>query len=215
MAAISEIIEQGEGARGDWKPAHYGRFLGIWEEYRKLTEADPSFEPARPVIPAFTRQPYDIPEPQPLIGDPLTRSVAEVFNLGYETLLQTLNRFFTHTDETDEQLAALVGAAFGLMAGVLRPLGRALTRLPAGPDHPGRTAGPTFEMYYQFGNFVPWREPAWALLTERACLLAARCQAAAALPGAPAAVQDAAGSAAGIEAALTRHVPADLRPRQS
>ena len=41
------------------------------------------------------------------------------------------------------------------MAGVLRPLGRALTRLPAGPDHPGRTAGPTFEMYYQFGNFVP------------------------------------------------------------
>lgn len=215
MAAIGEIIEQGEGARGNWKPAHYGRFLGIWEEYRKLTEADPSFEPARPVIPAFTRQPYDIPEPQPLIGDPLTRSVAEVFNLGYEMLLQMLNRFFTHTDETDEQLAALVGAAFGLMAGVLRPLGRALTRLPAGPDHPGRTAGPTFEMYYQFGNFVPWREPAWALLTERACLLAARCQAAAALPGAPAAVQDAAGSAAGIEAALTRHVPAGLRPRQS
>ncbi len=215
MAAISEIIEQGEGARGDWKPAHYGRFLGIWQEYRKLTEADPSFEPARPVIAAFTRQPYDIAEPQPLIGDPLTRSVAEVFNLGYETLLQTLNRFFTHTDETDEQLAVLVGAAFGLMAGVLGPLGRALTRLPAGPDHPGRTAGPTFEMYYQFGNFVPWREPAWALLTERACLLAARCQAAAARPGAPAAVQDAAGSAAGIEAALTRHVPADLRPRQS
>ena len=31
----------------------------------------------------------------------------------------------------------------------------------------------------------------------------------------PAVVQDAAGSAAGIEAALTRHVPADLRPRQS
>jgi len=70
-------------------------------------------------------------------------------------------------------------------------------------------------MYYQFGNFVPWREPAWALLTERACLLAARCQAAAALPAAPAAVRDAAGAAAGIEAALTRHVPAGLRPRQS
>ena len=69
-----------------------------------------------------------------MIGDPLTRSVAEVFYLGDETLLQTLNRFFTHTDETDEQLAALVGAAFGLMAGVLRPLGRALTRL-----RPGRT----------------------------------------------------------------------------
>ena len=169
----------GRGRRGDWKPAHYGRFLGIWEEYRTLTEADPSFDPARPVIAAFTRQPYDIAEPQPLIGDPLTRSVAEVFDLGYETLLQTLNRFFTHTDETDEQLAALVGAAFGLMAGVLAAAWHG--RLPGsrpGRTTPAGTAGPTFEMYYQFGNFVPWREPAWALLTERACLLAARCQAA-------------------------------------
>src|SRR6478672_8563075 len=26
-AAIDEIIEQGEGARGDWRPAHYGRFF--------------------------------------------------------------------------------------------------------------------------------------------------------------------------------------------
>src|SRR5258708_7411032 len=88
--AIDEIIEQGEGARGNWQPAHYGRFLGIWEEYERLRAADPSFEPARPVIPAFTRQPFDVPEPQPLLSDPATRAVHEVFNLGYETLLQTL-----------------------------------------------------------------------------------------------------------------------------
>jgi len=210
-AAINEIIEQGEGARGDWRPAHYGRFLGIWEEYAKLTEADPAFEPAFPVIPAFTRQPYDITEPQPLLTDPLTRSIAEVFNLGYEMLLQALNRFFTHTDETEVQLQTLVGAAFGLMAGVLRPLGRSLLRLPAGPRHPGRTAGPTFEMYYPFGNFVPWREPAWALLSERAAILAARSADAAALPGAPTAVNDAATAAAGIAAQLLAHVPEELR----
>src|SRR5690348_3670716 len=112
-AAINEIIEQGEGARGDWRPAHYGRFLGIWEEYAELTEADPAFEPAFPVIPAFTRQPYDITEPQPLLTDPLTRSIAEVFNLGYEVLLQVLNRSFTHTDETEAQLQTLVGAEIG------------------------------------------------------------------------------------------------------
>ena len=100
------------------------------------------------------------------------------------------------------------------MAGVLRPLGRALTRLPAGPDHPGRTAGPTFEMYYQFGNFVPWREPAWALLTERACLLTARCQTAAALPGAPAAVQEAA-CVRRLHRGGTHPARARLRPRQS
>jgi hypothetical protein len=210
-SAINEIIEQGEGARGDWRPAHYGRFLGIWEEYQNLKAADPQFEPAHPVIPAFTRQPYDIDTPQPLLTDPLTRRVAEVFNLGYETLLQVLNRFFTHTDETDEQLQMLVGAAFGLMAGVLGPLGRALTRLPAGPDHLGRTAGPTFEMYYQFGNFIPWREPAWALLSERAGILADRSKDAAALPGAPAAVHDAASKAAEIAASLLSHVPQELR----
>jgi hypothetical protein len=210
-AAINEIIEQGEGARGDWRPAHYGRFLGIWEEYSKLTEADPAFRPAHPVIPAFVRQPYDVAEPQPLLTDGLTRTVAEVFNLGYETLLQLLNRFFTHTDETDEQLRTLVDAAFGLMGAVLGPLGRALTRMPAGPEHPGRTAGPTFEMYYQFGNFVPWREPAWALLSERAGLLAVRCHSAAALPGVPAAMRDASAAAARVAESVTAHVPPELR----
>ena len=213
-AAINEIIEQGEGARGDWRPAHYGRFLGIWEEYGRLTQADPGFEPAFPVIPAFTRQPYDITQPQPLLTDPLTRAVAEVFNLGYEVLLQVLNRFFTHTDETCDQLQTLVSAAFGLMGGVLGPLGRALPRLPAGPVHPGRTAGPTFEMYYQFGNFVPWRGPAWALLSERAAILATRSADTAALSGAPAAVSDAADAAARIAAQLLAHVPEDLHHAQ-
>jgi hypothetical protein len=38
------------------------------------------------------------------------------------------------------------------MAGVLKPLGTALTRLPMGPGNPGRTAGAAFQMYYQMGN---------------------------------------------------------------
>src|SRR5262249_38879675 len=115
-AAIEEIIEQGEGARGDWQSAHYGRFLGIWNEYTQLREQDPSFDPARPVIPAFPRQPFDIGEPQPLLSEPATRTVAELFNLGYETLLQVLTRFFTHTDETEAQLGVLTQSALELMA---------------------------------------------------------------------------------------------------
>ncbi len=213
-AAIEEIIEQGEGARGDWKPAHYGRFLGIWEEYRQLREQDPSFEPARPVIPAFTRQPFDIAEPQPLLTEPAARTVAELFNLGYEALLQLLTRFFTHTDETDEQLGALTESAFGLMGGVLGPLGRALTRLPAGGSHPGRTAGPAFEMYYQMGNFVPWRGAAWAVLSERAAVLAGRCTDAAANDAVPAAISAVAETAATVAARLASHVPPELRPPQ-
>ena len=211
-AAIEEIIEQGEGARGDWKSAHYGRFLGIWDEYQRLREADPGFQPARPVMPAFTRQPFDISEPQPLLTEPVTRRVAELFNLGYEVLLHVLTRFFTHTDETDEQLAALVEVAFAVMGGVMRPLGAALTRLPAGPGHPGRTAGPVFEMYYQMGNFVPWRDAAWALLAERATVLAGRCADEAAQDGAPEAAAAAAQAAVAISAQLTAHVPQELRP---
>jgi hypothetical protein len=211
-AALDEIIEQGEGARGDWRPAHYGRFFGIWNEYRKLREQDPSFTPARPVMPAFTQQPYDIAQPQPQPSDPLTREVAGLFNLGYEVLLQALTRFFTHTDETDEQLDALVHAALAIMAGVLKPLGTALTRLPMGPGNPGRTAGAAFEMYYQMGNFVPWRKAAWVLLSERATMLSRQCADCATRDGAPEAVSAAANAAVTISQQLAGHLPQDLRP---
>jgi Ferritin-like len=211
-AAIEEIIEQGEGARGDWRTAHYGRFLRIWEEYCQLRGQDPSFDPARPVIPAFTRQPFDIEERQPLLTEPVTRTVAELFNLGYEMLLWLLTRFFTHTGETDEQLDALTEGAFALMGGVLAPLGRALTRLPAGPEHPGRTAGPTFEMYYQMGNFIPARGAAWAVMSERAAMLAARCADAAANNAVPGSIGPVAKTAAAVAARLASHVPPALRP---
>ncbi|WP_214319147.1 ferritin-like domain-containing protein [Nonomuraea sediminis] len=174
-AAIEEIIEQGEGAQGDWKEAHYGRFLKIWEEYTALRAADPSFEPAHPALGAFTRQPFDVQEPQPIIGDADTLALAELCNLAYEAILWMLTRFFTHTDETQEQLETLVGGAITMMAGVLRPLGTALTRRPAGPAHEGRTAGPAFEMYYPLGNVVPWRDAAWTVLCERVHQIATRC----------------------------------------
>jgi hypothetical protein len=53
---VEEIIEQGEGARGEWRTAHYGRFLAVWQEYHDLRQADLSFEPARHVLPAYTRR---------------------------------------------------------------------------------------------------------------------------------------------------------------
>jgi len=213
--AIETIIEQGEGARGDWQAAHYGRFLGIWDEYSRLAAADPAFEPARPVLTAFTQQPFDLTAEPPLISDPATGQVARLFALGYEVLLQVLVRFFTHTDETDDQLGLLIEVAFSLMSGVLAPLGDALTQLPAGPDHPGRTVGPAFEMFYLMGNLVPWRDAAWALLSERVAVLAGQCATTAARGGTIGAVDAAAKCAAGIQAQLASQVPARLRPRTS
>jgi hypothetical protein len=205
LAAVEEIIEQGEGARGHWRDAHYGRFLSIREEYDALRQADPSFEPARPVLGAFLRQPFDIPTARPVLTDPRARQVAELAGLAYELTLHVLVRFFTHTDETDEQLHVLIGAALDLMARVLHPLGTDLTSLPVGPAHPGRTAGFAFEMYYVLGNMAPHREAAWALLSERAHILATRCRQLAIDP----AVTD---QATAVATALTAHVPEALRP---
>jgi hypothetical protein len=215
LAAVEEIIEQGEGARGDWRNAHYGRFLAMYEEYRDLRRRDPSFEPARPVMGAYTRQPFDIAAPQPVITDPMTHRVAEAAVATYEVILHLLTRLFTHTEETDEQLRILVNSAIGLMAGVLRPLATALTALPVGPSHPGRSAGFAFEMFYPMGNLVPWREPAWALLHERSSILVERCTELAATEGVPAAVHDASTRSASVAATLAAHVPASLRPAPS
>lgn len=212
-AALDRIIEQGEGARGNWQAAHYGRFLQMWEEYQTLKSANPSFQPARPVIPAFAKQPYDIVDPQAIITEPHTSSVAELFDIAYEVVLQTLTRFFTHTDETEEQLTALLTVAIGTMVSVLAPLGATLTRMPVGEDHAGATCGPAFEMYYAIGNFVPWREAAWALITERVREMAWRCRLVAARPGAPEALRGIATSAADLVGVLEAHVPLRLLPR--
>jgi hypothetical protein len=211
LAAVEEIIEQGEGARGDWRDAHYGRFLAMWDEYHAVREQDPSFEPARPVVAAFVRQPFDVEAPQRLISDPLTRQVAELAVVGYELVLHFLTRFFTHTDETDEQLRTLVDAAIELMSGVVRPLGTALTHLPVGPPHDDRTAGFAFEMYYRMTNFVPGREPSWALLHERTAVLAERAAEVAGEAAAPPAVGQVGRRAAAIAERLAAEVPEELR----
>jgi hypothetical protein len=98
------------------------------------------------------------------------------------------------------------------MADVLKPLGTALTRLPVGPGNPGRTAGPAFQMFYQMGNFVPWREAAWVLLCERAAVLSRQCAGCATHDGAPQGVGSAAAAAEEIAEQLARHLPQDLRP---
>jgi hypothetical protein len=205
LRAVAEIIEQGEGARGHWEDAHYGRFLGIWDEYHALRDADPTFDPARPVVAAFTRQPFDLKNPVTVITNPGTHRVAEITTIAYEVLLHLLTRFFTHTDESDEQLGLLINTAFDLMGDVIRPLGHALTQLPVDSAADGHNAGFAFEMHYLMGNFVPWREPAWALLRERMAFLAERCTSDADV------VRTAGEKAASLEVKLAAHVPAALR----
>ena len=77
-AAIELIVEQGEGARGDWRNAHFGRFIALLEDYLAARAAGPGFEPAWPVEPAYLRRPPDVEAEVATIGDPLTAQVAFV-----------------------------------------------------------------------------------------------------------------------------------------
>src|SRR5579859_6399775 len=210
--AIDEILEQGEGPRGQWRDAHFGQFVEIMDEYTALREANPAFEPARPVVTVNVRT-SERDTGVPLVTDPLTRQVMDLFNVSYEVLLLMLQRFFAHTEETDAQLKALADATLALMFRAIKPLGDLVTTLPAGPDYPSRTAGPSFELFYESDTILPHRDAAWILITERLRQAADFCE-----PGGPCApaVTDALAavrsSLTEIAGSLEAHLPArDVR----
>jgi len=210
--AIDEILEQGEGPRGHWRNAHFGQFVQILDEFEQFRAANRGFEPVRPVIPVNVR-PSERDTSIPLATDPVARQVMDLFNVGYEILLLMLQRFFAHTEETDAQLKTLADASVSLMFGVIEPLGNLVTTLPAGPQFPGRTAGPSFELFYESDYVLPHRDAAWILLAERIRQAADFCE-----PGAPCdqrVIDGLAGvrsSLTGIAAALAAQVPAAAGP---
>jgi hypothetical protein len=119
------------------------------------------------VLVGRVRRGDDPPADMPLIADATTARVADLFNVVNETILLTLTRYFAHTDETSEQLKTLADVAVSLMFGGIKPLGQLLTQMPFGPDQPGRTAAPTFELFYKSGYLLPHREAAWTIIAER------------------------------------------------
>ena len=165
-AAIEIIVEQGEGARGDWVKSHFGTFVGILVVLLGMRALDPTFEPARPVMPVYLREPPDV-DLVTLISDPLTRNVADLFNSVYEVILQVQSRYFVHNGETPDELETLARTAKHLMNWVMRYLGRVLTALPVGHEFPGRTAGPAFEIVRPAFFILPHRNAAWKILHER------------------------------------------------
>src|SRR5256712_6868018 len=112
--AIELIVEQGEGARGDWVKSHFGKFVGILEDFLAMQAADPSFDPARPVEPAYVRLPPDVASGT-LIEDRVTARVADPCNGLYEVMLQVLSRYYAHHGETPAELETLARTAKHLM----------------------------------------------------------------------------------------------------
>jgi len=131
-----------------------------------LWQKDPGFEPARPVMPANVRA-HERAVDGPFVTDTITARCTDLFNVSYEVLLLVLERYFAHTTESDAQLGTLVDVGLGLMFDVIKPLGQLVTRLPVGAEYPGRTAGPSFELFYESDCVLPHQQAAWYLLEER------------------------------------------------
>jgi len=163
---IERIVEQGEGARGDWNTAHYGRFLAVLEEYRAMLADDPSFQPTHPAVAAGVRG-VDGIEPDVYITDRVTAAVSDVFNAVYDLLLQMIARYFAFGHETDEQRHVLADVGITLMFVAIKPLGLLLARLPIGPNEPDATAGANFQLAYRSSFLLPHRRSAWIRFAER------------------------------------------------
>jgi len=169
-AAIEMIVEQGEAPTANHPDAHFWVFEGIRAEYEQALKDAAArgerFEPVRPVVSNPMTRHYEDTSGGVLIADPRTHLVAELFNAAYETMLLMLIRFFAHTDETESELEHLSRGTLRLMTTVLRPLGEALTRMPVGPQAPGKTAGPGFG-YNRDIHLLPHKRSAWVFFGER------------------------------------------------
>ena len=167
--ALQGIIKQGEGARGVTADSHYGKFVAIQEEYEEILKEDPNFEPGRPVIyNPYSMLPGDISDETTinLLEDSLSIDVSNLFDGCYELMMQMLGRLFLHGGESQEELTKLADITVKLMFGVIGPLGKALTTLPAGASYPGMKAGASFRFSRDI-NTPPNQVAAWELFIER------------------------------------------------
>jgi hypothetical protein len=177
LEAINVIVVQGEGASRDTPDSHYSKFMMIWREYKEALAEDPGFQPTRPVLAnPYALPPSDIADTSDLnfIDDGDTAELSNLCDGCYELMVQILGRLFVHVEESDDELQRLSRAAETLMIDIVAPLADALTKSPAGPSHPGRTAGISFRL--SRGASIPThREAAWAVFHERLGELGAYC----------------------------------------
>src|SRR5439155_17665135 len=152
--------------------------LRMRDEYRELLAADLSFVPGRPVLTnPYAVLPSDLAAAADvsLVDDGLSRELCNFFDGCYELMVQMLGRLFVHAEESEGQLKGLSDTAVELMIDVIEPLGCAITRLPAGPSHPDRAAGPGFRL--SRGASIPTHgETARLVFRERLVELSAYCR---------------------------------------
>lgn len=168
LQAITMITSQGEGIASDHIDCHFGVFKTIIRDLQHATASIPGFAPARntisnPTLAADT--PATHGQDRTVITDTYAAEVAEQFDAVYVLMLRVLQYVFNGSTRHPELVATFSRLALELMVRVLKPLGEALTLLPAG-DPIGRTAAAPFTLE----RHVPLPtdpEPAATIVHER------------------------------------------------
>ena len=158
---------------------HHQRFTDMLSELAALAQADPGFSPARPVAVNPRLQPAGTADTagtaSTVVGHPITRAAAGIFDGAYELMLLLLTRIYGRTDETAAEVQGLIATAFfPLMTAVIRPLGECLTRMPVA-EGADTAAGPCFGLPFDL-PLPSFKRSAWVFVHEQLQALAGACE---------------------------------------
>ncbi len=211
--AIEMIVEQGESPSAHHPDAHFVVFDRIRREYEELTAKAQVegrvFEPVRPMIENPSTRGMGSLAGTNRITDVVAQELAGLFNSTYDLMLMMLARFFAHNGETEDEFRLLARGTLRIMASVLRPLGEALAKTPAGPEYPGRRAGPTFGFTGNI-HLLAHKTAAWIYFLERLYDLSMRLTRLADEAALPQEVQEAAAALESVAEHLTPFIPAQF-----
>ena len=152
--AVHLIVEQGEGAPADRADSHFGIFLGVIHEFRRLVSDRAGFAPARDVqANPLSRLHVDNTFPGwRLIENVRTRDVNDLSSSLYRLLLRVIHHLVMPPEESLPR-PVLAEVGLHLMTAGVKPLAELMTFLPMGDEQPGgdederRFAGASFEVH--------------------------------------------------------------------
>lgn len=211
--AIEMIIEQGESPTTSHPDAHFVVFDSIRREYESLrqraTREGREFAPFRPLLSNPSTRTIGMVAETNRLTDPIAQELAGLFNDAYGLMLMMLARFFAHGTETEDEMRLLARGTLRIMASGLRPLGEALAKRPAGPEYPGKTAGPTFGFTSHL-HLLAHKNAAWICFLERLYNLALSITQLADEASLPQEVQEAAAVFQSVAEHLTPFIPSQF-----
>lgn len=142
LAALAEIIVEGEGAPSDRANSHFQRFCGVREELRILKAENPLFAPAHPAaVSPVLRKPPEAAGRVWLEGTDAIAAV-DLANAIYALSLRLIAGAYELANSSPDK-SLYVGCAIALMH-ALGAIAERAARLPAGKSNPHCNAGVTF-----------------------------------------------------------------------